>query len=55
MNQTPMTTGEAIATLCAYTTDMHSNEFEPQDRLCVAVALLCEQYGLRLTDYFTDA
>lgn len=52
---TPITTREAIHTLCAYTSDMHSGKFNEQDRLCKAVELLCEQYGLRLADYFPDA
>lgn len=54
MNQVPMTTREAITTLCAYTTDMHSNQLDKQDRLCLAVQLLCEQYGLKLSDYFDN-
>ena len=54
MNQTPMTTREAVQIVCGEAA-AQCKEFDPDCVRCRAVALLCEQYGLRLSDYFTDA
>lgn len=54
MNQTPMTTREAVQIVCGEAA-AQCKEFDQCCVRCRAVALLCEQYGLRLTDYFTNA
>lgn len=54
MSQTPMTTREAIQIACGEAA-AQCKEFDASCVRCRAVALLCEQYGLRLSDYFTDA
>lgn len=55
MNQTPMTTREAVHNLCLEAAAACDEEFMEGGVLSESVKLLCEQYGLRLQDYFQDA
>lgn len=55
MNQTtPMTTREAVHNLCLEAAAACDEEFMEGGVLSESVKLLCEQYGLRLSDYFHE-
>ena len=52
MTQTPMTTREAVESLCYLAADFSGETFNPDNKRDQAVKLLCEHYGFKLSDFF---